>query len=135
MTRTRLSLLAMLLLAFLLRVLNLNGRALWYDEAFAVLFSEKGLNAMLYGTLTPAGGAAADVHPLLYYTSLDGWMRRRNALNFDFGDLDRNAVFQSSQARSRLRRQPFQRKLSIRHRKNQPRLGIAGGVRRASDHG
>jgi mannosyltransferase len=64
-----------LLLALGLRLIALNSRPLWYDEAFAVLFSEKGLNAMLYGTLSAVDGAAADVHPLLYYTALDGWMR------------------------------------------------------------
>src|SRR5688572_4753173 len=63
-----------LLLAFTLRLVNLSGRSLWYDEAFAVLFADKGLNAMLYGTLTPVAGGAADIHPLLYYVTLDGWM-------------------------------------------------------------
>ncbi len=61
-------------LAFALRVIALGTRSLWYDEAFAVLFSEKGFDAMLYGTLAPTGGGAADVHPLLYYTSLWAWM-------------------------------------------------------------
>lgn len=64
-----------LLLAFGLRLVNLGGRPLWYDEAFAILFAEKGLGAMLYGTLTPVAGGAADIHPLLYYTTLNGWMR------------------------------------------------------------
>src|SRR5215218_1891506 len=63
-----------LLLALALRLINLGGRSLWYDEAFAVLFAGKGLNAMLYGTLTPVAGGAADIHPLLYYVTLDGWM-------------------------------------------------------------
>ncbi len=63
-----------LLLAFALRLINLGGRSLWYDEAFAVLFAEKGLSAMLYGTLTPVAGGAADIHPLLYYTLLNVWM-------------------------------------------------------------
>ena len=64
-----------LLLAFALRLIALGERSLWYDEAFAVLFSEKGLSAMVEGTLTPVDGAAADVHPLLYYTTLDFWMK------------------------------------------------------------
>jgi mannosyltransferase len=64
-----------MLLALVLRVISLGTRTLWYDEAFAVLFSEKGLSAMLYGTLTPVAGGAADIHPLLYYTTLNGWMR------------------------------------------------------------
>lgn len=64
-----------LLLAFGLRLINLGGRTLWYDEAFAVLFAEKGLDAMLEGTLTSVDGSAADVHPLLYYSVLHGWMR------------------------------------------------------------
>ena len=66
---------AICLLAFALRLINLNSRPLWYDEAFAVLFAEKGLRAMLQGTLTPVAGAAADVHPIVYYTALNGWMR------------------------------------------------------------
>jgi hypothetical protein len=48
---------------------------LWYDEAFAILFAAKGFNAMLIGTLTPVQGAAADVHPIVYYTALNGWMQ------------------------------------------------------------
>jgi uncharacterized membrane protein len=63
------------LLAVGLRLINLGGRALWYDEAFAVLFAEKGLRAMLYGTLTPVAGGAADIHPLLYYSALNVWMQ------------------------------------------------------------
>jgi len=63
-----------LLLAIGLRLINLGGRALWYDEAFAVLFAEKGLSAMIYGTLTPVAGGAADIHPLLYYSTLNVWM-------------------------------------------------------------
>ncbi len=63
-----------LLLAAILRLLAL-ARPLWYDEAFAVLFAEKGLGPMLYGTLTPVNGGAADIHPLLYYLTLDGWMK------------------------------------------------------------
>lgn len=66
---------SILLLAFALRLIALNTRPLWYDEAFAVLFAEKGFKAMLAGTLTPVAGAASDVHPVVYYTALDFWMR------------------------------------------------------------
>jgi len=72
--RTWMLLAAILLLALSLRLINLSGRTLWYDEAFAVLFAEKGWDAMIDGTLTPVEGGAADVHPLLYYTALDYWM-------------------------------------------------------------
>lgn len=77
--RPRYQVALVLIVALGLRLIMLDSRALWYDEAFAVLFSEKGLNAMLYGTLTTAvsgatGSAAADVHPLLYYVTLNGWM-------------------------------------------------------------
>ena len=67
--------LLILLFAFALRLINIDGRSLWYDEAFAVLFAEKGLDAMLYGTLEPVAGGASDIHPLLYYGTLNGWMR------------------------------------------------------------
>ena len=62
-----------LLLALLVRLPGIVSRPLWYDEAFAVLFSSKGPAAMLRGTLEVEGGVAADVHPLLYYTLLWGW--------------------------------------------------------------
>lgn len=67
-------LLVILLLALILRLISIADHSLWYDEAFAVLFAEKGLDAMLYGTLTPVAGGAADIHPLLYYTTLNIWM-------------------------------------------------------------
>lgn len=73
-TRLYLLLAGVLLLALVLRVINLGERSLWYDEAFAVLFAEKGLDAMLYGTLEPVAGGAADIHPLLYYGTLNVWM-------------------------------------------------------------
>lgn len=65
---------AAILLGLVLRLANLGGRTLWYDEAFAVLYAEKSLAQMIYGTVTRVGEAAADVHPLLYYFSLHYWM-------------------------------------------------------------
>ncbi len=65
-----------LLLALIVRVLGITSRPIWYDEAFAIFFSEKGPAAMLQGTLAPdLSGAAADIHPLAYYTMLWGWMK------------------------------------------------------------
>jgi mannosyltransferase len=72
--RHLLRLLLILLLALFVRLINLGGRSLWYDEAFAVLFSETGLDSMLSGTLTPVAGGASDIHPLLYYGTLNIWM-------------------------------------------------------------
>ncbi|MFQ5942924.1 MAG: glycosyltransferase family 39 protein [Anaerolineales bacterium] len=62
-----------LLLALLVRLPTLTSRSLWYDEAFAVLFSAEGPLAMSYGTLLVDQGIAADVHPLGYYTLLWLW--------------------------------------------------------------
>jgi uncharacterized membrane protein len=67
-------LLVVLVLALALRLINLSGRPLWYDEAFAVLYSEKPLETMLHGTITQVDGAAADVHPLFFYSVLHFWM-------------------------------------------------------------
>ena len=64
-----------LLLAFTIRLIGILSRPIWYDEAFAILFSEKGPGAMLYGTLTSTGAGAADIHPLGYYTLLWLWMQ------------------------------------------------------------
>lgn len=67
-------LLLIVLLALAIRVIGMQARPIWYDEAFAILFAGKGLNAMLYGTLAPTGNGSADIHPLGYYTFLWGWM-------------------------------------------------------------
>lgn len=69
----------LILLALAVRLIGVQTRPLWYDEAFAVLFARQGTAAMLEGTISPANeagaGSAADVHPLLYYTLLYGWMQ------------------------------------------------------------
>ncbi len=59
--------LGILLLAFTLRVIALNTRAVWYDEAFAVFLAEKDFPAMAIGT-------AADTMPPLYYALLHFWL-------------------------------------------------------------
>ena len=66
---------SILLLAILVRVAAITTRPIWYDEAFAILFAEKGVQALVAGTLTPVGGVASDVHPLAYYMLLYGWMK------------------------------------------------------------
>lgn len=66
---------AILLLAVFVRLLGILSRPIWYDEAFSILFSEKGFSAMLYGTLAPTGAGSADIHPLGYYTLLWLWMK------------------------------------------------------------
>jgi 4-amino-4-deoxy-L-arabinose transferase-like glycosyltransferase len=65
---------AILALALVVRLLGIAFRPIWYDEAFAILFSQKGLGAMLYGTLALTGAGSADIHPLGYYTLLWLWM-------------------------------------------------------------
>ena len=73
--RRRLTAVAVLLLAFDLRMVHIHGRPLWYDEAFAVLYGSLRPKRMVYGIVMPVQGAgAADVHPLLYYILLHGWM-------------------------------------------------------------
>lgn len=65
----------LLAIALFVRLLGISSRPIWYDEAFSILFSEKGLSAMLYGTLAPTGIGSADIHPLGYYTLLWLWMK------------------------------------------------------------
>ena len=63
------------ILAFAVRLLGIATRPIWYDEAFSILFSEKGFSPMLYGTLAATGSGTADIHPLGYYTLLWLWMK------------------------------------------------------------
>ena len=64
-----------LVMAFGIRIVGILSRPIWYDEAFSILFSEKGLSAMLYGTLSQTATGSADIHPLGYYTILWVWMK------------------------------------------------------------
>ncbi|MCX6022405.1 MAG: glycosyltransferase family 39 protein [Chloroflexi bacterium] len=68
MTRSRLSrpALAILLLATVVRLINLEGRTTEYDEIVSVLFAAADLPAMVRGT-------AADTMPPLYYVLLHLW--------------------------------------------------------------
>jgi uncharacterized membrane protein len=74
-SRARIGLAGVFAVAIALRLIHLSERPLWYDEAFAVLYAEKSFSTMLHGTLTSVQGVAADVHPLLYYALLHGWMQ------------------------------------------------------------
>jgi len=73
--KTKFQVFLILLTALFVRMIGIASRPIWYDEAFAVLFSEKGLEQMLYGTLSPTGAGSADIHPLGYYTLLWSWMK------------------------------------------------------------
>jgi len=68
-------LILILLLGFCVRLVRLHDKEMWYDEAFAVLYAEKEIDAIIRGTVTSVEGAAADIHPLLYYFFLHSWMR------------------------------------------------------------
>ena len=62
--KSRYAVLFVTVLGFALRVFYLNERGLWYDEAFAILYSARSFAEMLYGTLTPVGGTEQrPVHP------------------------------------------------------------------------
>jgi uncharacterized membrane protein len=65
---------AILIIAASVRMAGISARPIWYDEAFSILFAEKGPAAMLEGTLTNAGSGAAEEHPLGYYVILWGWI-------------------------------------------------------------
>lgn len=72
---TRALLACILLLAFALRMAYIQSRPMWYDEAIAVLHASLSPAELIYGTVTPVEGAgAANVHPLLYFFLLHGWI-------------------------------------------------------------
>ena len=62
------ALVALLLLAFGVRVHNLAGQSFWWDEAYSVLLVERGLRALLQELKT------FDFHPPLYYLLVRVWL-------------------------------------------------------------
>ena len=69
MRNNRYTLPAIIILALVVRVISLADHSLWYDEAFSVLFAQNDISTMVTGTVN------AIEHPLLYYLSLNVWMR------------------------------------------------------------
>jgi mannosyltransferase len=68
LARRSLVCLAILLLAFALRVYRLEAQSLWYDEAVSAQVAAKGLAELTRWT-------ANDIQPPLYYYLLSGWTR------------------------------------------------------------
>ncbi len=68
-------LLILLATAALVRTIGIASRPIWYDEAFSILFAEKGPAAIFPVSFAPGAPATADVHPLGYYLILWEWMR------------------------------------------------------------
>jgi len=64
----RLVLLALLLLAFALRVYRLDAQSLWYDEGVTAQVASQGLAELTRWT-------AGDIQPPLYYYLIAGWTR------------------------------------------------------------
>jgi len=74
--KTLAPLLIIIIFALGIRLLGVGSRPIWYDEAFSLLFAEKGPAEILSGTLLPKGDtAAAEEHPPLYYFALWGWLK------------------------------------------------------------
>ncbi len=64
-----------LVLAFALRLIALGDRNFWYDEAFSAIFAQQGIPAMVESTIVPDETTRApEIHPLLYYITLNGWI-------------------------------------------------------------
>lgn len=65
--KERAALLGILLLAFALRVYNIEGQSIWGDEAFSIYTAKQDI-AYIFG-------AGTDVHPPLYHLFLHCWMQ------------------------------------------------------------
>jgi mannosyltransferase len=88
--------LAIVAVAFGLRVYHLASQSLWYDEAFSVYLAGMGFGEIIART-------AADIHPPLYYVLLHVWMLAAGSgefalrfLSLVFGVLTAPVLFQVS---------------------------------------
>jgi 4-amino-4-deoxy-L-arabinose transferase-like glycosyltransferase len=74
--KNKIPLLLVILLALGIRLVGIQARPIWYDEAFSILLAEQGPAAILSGTLAAdADSSAAEEHPPAYYFALWGWMQ------------------------------------------------------------
>lgn len=68
--------LALLLFALILRLVGVQSRSIWYDEAFSILFAQQSPAQILGNTLSQeSDSSAAEEHPPLYYIVLWGWFK------------------------------------------------------------
>lgn len=68
--------LSILLLALTLRLIGIQSRSIWYDEAFSILLAQKGPTEILNGTLAAdVNASAAEEHPPAYYFVLWVWIQ------------------------------------------------------------
>jgi 4-amino-4-deoxy-L-arabinose transferase-like glycosyltransferase len=74
--KRKIPLLLVILLALGIRLVGIQARPIWYDEAFSILLAEQGPATILSGTLAAdADSSAAEEHPPAYYFALWGWMQ------------------------------------------------------------
>lgn len=74
--KNKIPLLFVLFFALGIRLIGIQSRPIWYDEAFSVLLAEQGPAAILSGTLAAdADSSAAEEHPPAYYFALWGWVQ------------------------------------------------------------
>lgn len=74
--KSKISLLLVILFALGIRLVGIQDRPIWYDEAFSILLAEQGPAAILNGTLAAdADSSAAEEHPPAYYFTLWGWTK------------------------------------------------------------
>lgn len=70
------SLFLILSLALVLRLIGIQSRPIWYDEAFSLLFAEQSPSEILNNTLFENSDlSAAEEHPPLYYFGLWTWFQ------------------------------------------------------------
>lgn len=77
-TKVRIALFIILILSFIIRLIHLTDRSLWFDEAFSWRLIQFPFVEFLQR-------AAADVHPILYYIVLWIWSAPQHLLGLDIG--------------------------------------------------
>jgi 4-amino-4-deoxy-L-arabinose transferase-like glycosyltransferase len=72
--KNKFPLLFVILFALGIRLIGIQSRPIWYDEAFSILIAGHGPADIIRGTLTAdADSSAAEEHPPAYYFTLWGW--------------------------------------------------------------
>ena len=71
--RTRLALLLIVLLAFALRLNQLEGQSMWSDEGLSLYRARQPLPTVLANTTEVDGVVTQDTNPPLYFLMLHGW--------------------------------------------------------------
>ncbi|MBL7182909.1 MAG: glycosyltransferase family 39 protein [Anaerolineae bacterium] len=103
---SKMAIIAVIILAFALRIYRLDHQSIWYDEGVSVYFANQGLKDLV-------AGVSADNHPPLHFFSLHLWLKLAGQSEFSIRFLSLISGVLSVPLLFKLGRELFNRRVGL----------------------